>query len=362
MRCEVEGRHLLKAILAMSFMKVVFSKCGYDLGVGIVVILENDSETEQIIKKLQETIDAKVVRTINELKDTERYEVAIHRYHKYERIEGLYKYLEFKNVLVLLMVSGILPDELEDYPYVIKLPKIPENEWEKVQRNFGLLKKLANGKERIVQSCMDKIQKSDLYMEYCTGVDEMIEVKKTIVATAEIWGIAQEEEMSESIIRKWKKLYCEEVIEAFEGEDIRGYADIRDVVRNLIFDYLKRNRNIKAREIADGLSSDGKVIYYDEKTYYFSEQLLKEICLPIVQATSFLHVKQEMLYSGMLDVNCDGKRGFTVKKALWDQEKKSMTRVRFLKIHKDSLRSDEGLSIEDFIGLEELNYENRSNK
>lgn len=108
MRCEVEGRHLLKAILAMSFMKVVFSKCGYDLGVGIVVILENDSETEQIIKKLQETIDAKVVRTINELKDTERYEVAIHRYHKYERIEGLYKYLEFKNVLVLLMVSGIL--------------------------------------------------------------------------------------------------------------------------------------------------------------------------------------------------------------------------------------------------------------
>ena len=40
MRCEVEGRHLLKAILAMSFMKVVFSKCGYDLGVGIVVILE----------------------------------------------------------------------------------------------------------------------------------------------------------------------------------------------------------------------------------------------------------------------------------------------------------------------------------
>lgn len=303
MRCEVEGRHLLKAILAMSFMKVVFSKCGYDLGVGIVVILENDSETEQIIKKLQETIDAKVVRTINELKDTERYEVAIHRYHKYERIEGLYKYLEFKNVLVLLMVSGILPDELEDYPYVIKLPKIPENEWEKVRRNFGLLKKLTNGKERIVQSCMDKIQKSDLYMEYCTGEDEMIEVKKTIVATAEIWGIAQEEEMSESIIRKWKKLYCEEVIEAFEGEDIRGYADIRDVVRNLIFDYLKRNRNIKAREIADGLSSDGKVIYYDEKTYYFSEQLLKEICLPIVQTTSFLHVKQEMLYSGTLKKN-----------------------------------------------------------
>lgn len=87
--------------------------------------------------------------------------------------------------------------------------------------------------------------------------------------------------------KKMEKLYCEEVIEAFEGEDIRGYADIRDVVRNLIFDYLKRNRNIKAREIADGLSSDGKVIYYDEKTYYFSEQLLKEICLPIVQATSF---------------------------------------------------------------------------
>lgn len=27
--------------------------------------------------------------------------------------------------------------------------------------------------------------------------------------------------MSESIIRKWKKLYCEEVIEAFEGEDMQ---------------------------------------------------------------------------------------------------------------------------------------------
>ena len=54
----------------------------------------------------------------------------------------------------------------------------------------------------------------------------------------------------------------------------------------------------------------------------------------------------------MQETNQIEKGGFTVKKAIWDSENERMIRLRFLKIVKNELRSEEGLAIEDYIEMQ----------
>ena len=73
---------------------------------------------------------------------------------------------------------------------------------------------------------------------------------------------------------------------------------------------------MQARDIAEGLTKESNVIYYDETSYYFPEDLLKRNMQPIAETTSFLHMKREMAYVGMLETNQIEKGGFIL--AHWD--------------------------------------------
>ena len=150
-----------------------------------------------------------------------------------------------------------------------------------------------------------------------------------------------------------KELHCEKLMAKLpEIEDFRGSTDVRGVIKGLVFSYINNSPDMQVRDIAEGLIKESNIVYYDETSYYFPEDLLKEICKPIAETTSFLHMKREMADAGMLETNQIEKGGFTVKKAIWDSENERMIRLRFLKIVKNELRSEEGLAIEDYIEMQ----------
>ena len=159
--------------------------------------------------------------------------------------------------------------------------------------------------------------------------------------------------LTERMVYDLKELHCEKLMAKLpEIEDFRGSTDVRGVIKGLVFSYINNSPDMQVRDIAEGLIKESNIVYYDETSYYFPEDLLKEICKPIAETTSFLLMKREMADAGMLETNQIEKGGFTVKKAIWDSENEHMIRLRFLKIVKNELRSEEGLAIEDYIEMQ----------
>ena len=221
-----------------------------------------------------------------------------------------------------------------------------------MERKYKELKELATQKGLIIQEGLEILEKSSLFQKYCQPGDYE-ELRKIFVATAEILGMLKRGKLTERMVYDLKELHCEKLMAKLpEIEDFHGSTDVRGAIRGLVFSYINNSPDMQVRDIAEGLIKESNIVYYDETSYYFPEDLLKEICKPIAETTSFLHMKREMADVGMLETNQIEKGGFTVKKAIWDSENERMIRLRFLKIVKNELRSEEGLAIEDYIEMQ----------
>lgn len=353
MRHKVNGDYLLDTVVVMGFMKHVYAKkCGYDLKEGIIIVFEDDIQALKFLKIMEEKTEAEILHNLKELKRIENYRIIIHKYRKSDKSEDLYKFLDFSEMLTVLVVSGIVPDDLEEYAYIFKMPSCSSDDWQRIGIKYKELKELATQKGLIIQESLEILEKSSLFQKYCQPGDYE-ELRKIFVATAEILGMLKKGKLTERMVYDLKELHCEKLMAKLpEIEDFHGSTDVRGAIRGLVFSYINNSPNMQARDIAEGLTKESNVIYYDETSYYFPEDLLKEICKPIAETTSFLHMKREMAYVGMLEINQIEKGGFTVKKAIWDSGNEHMIRLRFLKIVKNELRSEEGLAIEDYIEMQ----------
>lgn len=353
MRRKVKGYDLLETVVVMGFMKHVYAKkCGYDLKEGIILVFEDDIQALTFLKEMEEKVEAEILYSLKDLKRIENYRTIVHKYRKSDKIENLYKLLDFSEVLTILVVSGIVPDELDEYAYIFKMPSCSSDDWQIMERKYKELKELATQKGLIIQEGLEILEKSSLFQKYCQPGD-FEELRKIFVATAEILGMLKRGKLTERMVYDLKELHCEKLMAKLpEIEDFRGSTDVRGVIKGLVFSYINNSPDMQVRDIAEGLIKESNIVYYDETSYYFPEDLLKEICKPIAETTSFLHMKREMADAGMLETNQIEKGGFTVKKAIWDSENERMIRLRFLKIVKNELRSEEGLAIEDYIEMQ----------
>lgn len=130
MRRKVKGYDLLETVVVMGFMKHVYAKkCGYDLKEGIILVFEDDIQALTFLKEMEEKVEAEILYSLKDLKRIENYRTIVHKYRKSDKIENLYKLLDFSEVLTILVVSGIVPDELDEYAYIFKMPSCSSDDW-----------------------------------------------------------------------------------------------------------------------------------------------------------------------------------------------------------------------------------------
>ena len=66
-------------------------------------------------------------------------------------------------VLTILVVSGIVPDELDEYAYIFKMPSCSTDDWQIMERKYKELKELATQKGLIIQEGLEILEKSSLF-------------------------------------------------------------------------------------------------------------------------------------------------------------------------------------------------------
>ena len=99
------------------------------------------------MKEMEEKVEAEILYSLKDLKRIENYRTIVHKYRKSDKIENLYKLLDFSEVLTILVVSGIVPDELDEYAYIFKMPSCSSDDWQIMERKYKELKELATKRD-----------------------------------------------------------------------------------------------------------------------------------------------------------------------------------------------------------------------
>lgn len=349
--CDVISKYaVLQMVEAAGLCRFVFRKTGYDIDRGIILVVDNSWQAGQIADALQDATDAKVVESWSKKTCVPlNYQMGVMVYQKTCKVEQVITFLLQKDFLPVVIVAGMIPAKIlgSGYPFRLDLTALEIVEYGKMYEHMR-----ATVVEHIETFVYElKHFKTSHVLNECCFQDEYSYVARIIFATAVAWKMAIREINDEKTTEKWCAEYCSLLIDKLNDmDDFGGQYVVEEAVKKCIFSYVKE-KNVRIGDLHDD-QFDNKSIFSNANFYYFPEALLKDICRPLTNTVSFLQLKSEMDCDGMLECNDVCRQNYTVKVTCYDGEKDKYVRKRFLKLRKDRLLTDEGMTLEDWLELE----------
>lgn len=335
---------ILRLVLGTAFFDFPIKKSCYRRSGGMIIIAEDKEETDKIFDFLAESF-CSVVSTLKEKKiEACNFQFVIHKYRKCEKIEKIQEFMEETDFFPVLLVAGMVPNELEEYGMIFR--------WRLSQYNFAKLKKLEDeiydygvNNTEYMMIRLKQLQTSK-YMMQLRGKSKNRDSMIWIFVVGSIWeDILRKNKMDEEEAEHWFFRYLNSAIHALEESDrLRECFDSDLAVRTCVLRTVEEGK-VVVHDIREKQNRENEILYNDD-FYFISEQLLKKICAPLLETASFVQIKKELSNTGMLESNnVDGN--YTVKVCCFNSDTGKTQRFRFLKIHKEKLMTDEGLTLED---------------
>lgn len=357
--CKVkvtEKYAILQMIEALGFCRFVFRKCGVDLERGIILVVENLWQAGEIADALCETTDAVMLdkRGRKQKLSPMNFQMGIHVYGKSDDKAWIKDFLFEKDFLPVVLVAGIVPEILFENGYIFKLGVTGYEIFEFREMYEKMRSSILKYHDTLCYE-LKKIETSRIAKKYLQI--EQSNAIRMIIATGLIWKIVIRIKNDEETTDAWMAEYCYFLIKQLRHmDDFTGRYTVLEAVRRCIFTTVEANK-MQILHINETTKTE-RAILADEEFYYFPEALLKEICTPLTDTISFLQLKSEMYADGILVCNDGHKKNYTVKVTCFDSVNKKYIRKRFLKLKKECLLTDSGMSLEDWTELkynEEVN-------
>lgn len=355
--CEIVKEFgVLQFIEAFGFCRFLFQNNGYDLEKGLVLVTDDDCHAQRVIDAILTTVDSREMRHLSsKVEKPFNYEIGLHLYRKYDKEQEILEFLVEKRFTPLVIVGGILPEFLEENSYMFRFDLRGSD-----IRDFAdMYKKMKNEVLSHLEHLMYEISnfKSSKLLKQIE-IDESSQGCFEIFAlTGKVWQLVLRESNDEETAERWLNSYCEASATTLRKmDDLCGLCDISEVIRKCVVTYVMKN-DVKMMEFhtITGDSDSIETIWYDADYYYFSESFLKKICKPLQNTVSFQQIKTELCEAGILVCNNTKNRNFTVKKSCFDIQTGCERRIRFLKLVKQELFSDEGMELEELVEIKRVN-------
>ena len=353
---SVKEKALLMAVSAIGIFRIPLELSGYRLEKGFILIFEDDAAVAKAQEIFLQIWHARKATTKQEREELCNFEIGLRRYGRYDSAKEIETFLQEKSFLPVVLVGGVLPEELIETGYVFYIERMFENiedvidEFKKLDQlidNINVLNYIIQNAENSV--LMDKYKRNDGYA-WCM---------KAFVVTAELWGSILQKDLSEMEVRDLKDEYCETLFDRLDQmDDLYGVADVEEAVKYFIIKYLDRHPRIRFINVTEATCEANDSVLYDDDIIYFPETMLKEACEPVKESISFLQLKKEMEESGIIICNATKKHNYTVKKSIFDSKKGKSRRIRFVKIVRKKLQLQDGIDLIDYKKLEEETDEN----
>lgn len=347
---------VLQFIEAFSFCRFIFRNYGFDLEKGIVLVADDDRHAQEVADAILTTVDSRnILRYNSKTEKPFNFEIGLHLYRKYDKEEELIEFLFAKDFVPLIIVGGLVPEFLTENAYIFRLKLTGKDIrdfktlYEKMKTKIKSHIEHLNYEIQIVKTSRAlknfKIERSN---QRCFEV---------IVLTGKVWQMVMRESNDEDTSEAWVQEYYSVLESALESmDDLIGICDVSEAVRKCVVTYILQNE-VKLKDLHKLTDGSIETIWYDADYYYFTEPFLKKICKPLQNTVSFQQIKTELYEAGILVCNNTKNRNFTVKKSCFDIQTGRESRMRFLKLVKHELLSDEGMELEELVEIKQENTE-----
>lgn len=344
----IEKFGTLQMVEALGFCRYLLRECGHDIESGIILVVEEPWQARQIMKTLEKTTDAVEVKVGGRLKDKPlNFQMGLHLFQKYDKAEAIANFLQENDFLPVLFVVGIVPEEFSEFGYPFKLEACNE-EIAGFAEMYKKMRETVVQKLSTILDVLGQLTTSKIYNKY--GRVSNMQAVRMVIATGEIWKLTIRSMNDEEETEMWFEKYCQIMLNKVSHmNEYRGTYAVGMAVADCVFSY-GRSQSLKIAAIDEDQGMTAEILV-DDACYYFPEALLKEMCLPLLTTVSFLQLKAEMYAEGMLVCNDCAKTNYTVKVAVRDKANGGYRRLRFLKIRKKFLQTQDGMSLEDWLDI-----------
>lgn len=337
-----------------SFCRFIFQQIGFDIDRGFVLIADDDWTARKIAMDLSDSFDAELItRWSVKSRHLLNYQMGVHLYSRSDRAEEWEDFLAQRDFFPIIIVGGIVPENLYGQGYVFRIQhrQISNNQCKAAY--WELRKVIVDNTDAVVSNL--KHSKTSERMKLYRRSDQFAMVMNYILCISVIWEFYwREKGEDESDVKAWASTFCALAeSELKRSADYEGLYAVSQAVNSCVFDYAAKYKQLRIVDITTGISKNEfyKTILADDSAYFFKETLLKEICEPISNTVTFFQLKREMEAEGMT-IGDASKGNHTSKRTIYDSDKQRASRQRFILIRKEYLVNDEGLSLEDFVALQ----------
>lgn len=352
--CEIVKEFVvLQFIEGLGFCRFLFQNNGYDLEKGIVLVADDDCHAQQVIDAILTTVDSREMRHLSsKVEKPFNYEIGLHLYRKYDKEQEILEFLAQKRFTPLVIIGGILPEFLEQNSYMFRFDLRGSD-----IRDFSdMYRKMKNEVLSHLEHLMYEISnfKSSKLLKRIDIDESYRRCFEIFALTGKVWQLVLREGNDEETAERWLNSYCEASATTLRNmDDLCGLCDISEAVRKCVAAYVLKN-DVKIMELHTITNDNTETIWYDAEYYYFTEPFLKKICQPLQNTVSFQQIKTELYEVGILVCNATKNRNYTVKIGCFNSQTGRESRIRFLKLLKDALLSDEGMELEELVEIQQI--------
>ena len=346
----MDDKWVVKTVAELAFVRELMKLYGYGLEKGIILIADDEESALAIKSMLEAHLDA-VGMKLRGRKESQplNYQMGVHVYNRLDDERKLLDFLEEQEFLPVLITGGLIPKFLVGRGYAFRC----------VLEEAGFMTAEAQYKEfvasikRDVPTVVKVIQEVSTvpdvlsanhrqYRKYEKVVKNLLAIMCLCEQVYKTAGASEEKLAENNKAFKTKIEKAIAVMDRYEGE-----YDVQDVVRECFLRQAKKGDvRLSPVGISSAVDEAESHILYDDNFYYVADPTLRKICAPLLETVSFVQLKNEMAFSGMVDCNDGSLKNFTKKKLIWrsyDQPE----RIRLIWIKKESLMTDEGLLLEN---------------
>lgn len=352
-----DGR-LIQLLGIAGELNYVFNAKQFGLDKGIALLLHENISIGNFVANFQDECGAVRVNVPKRSceKAVRNYQLAVCEYSKYQKWEELASFLDIKKFVPVVVVKGIVPDELRDMAYIIEIsPEMDKSmKRPKFRAEVDTMIKFIRENPDVVVRELELLHTTEMFLKN----DNNSLLLKNLLAAMCVYVAFYRTTHTDMETVAVKAEIEREIQEcARRAEELTEEYDCTDAVKTAINLYFERNRNLEIYEVSEvneqvlKAVKVGKAVLFDNDFYYISEGLFKSACSSLLTVLSFIQIKKNLRDEGFLVCNRIENTNFTVKKVFGDKKGQSF-RERVIKLQKEFLVSRDGLYLEERRGDE----------
>ena len=344
--------NLINLLFGNAFLRVPINEAAITTVGGAIIVVDSINDAHRFIELFEKL---GIAQMCEELPITSgkfyNFEAAIHIFRQSDDKEALLKYLETRECYPVIVVIGIVPEFLEGYGYIFRFrnEKVDNLAWYRDFREW-----IVNH----VPLVMEEIKRSKTSSYAEVNEVESPSLYAFALATSQVWkSFMLSESVPENEAREWQESLLLWTVKALRNRDrFTGIYQVAEAVKDMLYKYIDENECyvIAIDEFDEYVYSaimNNRVILFDDEFYWIPNTLLEKICAPLLKVVTFEHVKRELMEEGVLSCGNGKKKSYTTKKLFTIGNDKTSVRPRLIKIKREAMVTDEGLSIEEYLRI-----------